>query len=291
MLRQKIFIYGVVSQGGGSFTMTPFFLSGSVAGYTNEGDVITDTANKRFQITAIQSKPLVDGGQITVLSLDNSAPIEDSDYNSNIETPGQIDMGPAVTTTGQILTSAVQSAPLYKHRITATWTTSAEAAKGTIGDSLIDATGKEYVISDMPSGNLSGQFYVVEKEKTGKSPAQGICGLYRATPNLKAYQGPAVSDQANEAIRNRDFKWLDLLQENAAGAIVSNVAPVEVPDGVLMTFTLPNSHIFKAGTLVVELNGLSETAFTEGAGRTTFTLTTDWVPDALDNIRLTYQRA
>ena len=54
--------------------------------------------------------------------------------------------------------------------------------------------------------------------------------------------------------------------------------PVETPDGVIDTFTLPNTEAYEAGTLVVRLDGLALDAdgdVTEsGPENTTFTLAT-----------------
>jgi len=55
-------------------------------------------------------------------------------------------------------------------------------------------------------------------------------------------------------------------------------APVETPDGVIDTFTLPNTEAHEAGTLAVRLDGLALDAdgdVTEnGPDNTTFTLAT-----------------
>jgi len=61
-------------------------------------------------------------------------------------------------------------------------------------------------------------------------------------------------------------------------------APVEVPDGVIVTFTLPNSEAYEAGTLAVRIDGVALDAdgdVTEnGPGNTTFTLATPPVTGA-----------
>ena len=55
-------------------------------------------------------------------------------------------------------------------------------------------------------------------------------------------------------------------------------APVEAPDGVIVTFTLPNSDAYEAGTLAVRIDGVALDAdgdVTEnGPDNVTFTLAT-----------------
>jgi len=55
-------------------------------------------------------------------------------------------------------------------------------------------------------------------------------------------------------------------------------APVEAPDGVIVTFTLPDGEAYESGTLVARLDGVALDAdgdVTEnGPGNTTFTLAT-----------------
>jgi len=55
-------------------------------------------------------------------------------------------------------------------------------------------------------------------------------------------------------------------------------APVEAPDGLIDTFTLPNTEAYEAGTLAVRLDGLALEAADEvtenGPDNTTFTLAT-----------------
>ena len=83
---------------------------------------------------------------------------------------------------------------------------------------------------------------------------------------------------------------LDLLQQ-----IADNTAnyhchkyrrtPLEAPDGVIATFTLPNSEAYESGTLVVRIDGVvldADGDVTEnGPDNTTFTLATPPAAGAL----------
>ena len=74
---------------------------------------------------------------------------------------------------------------------------------------------------------------------------------------------------------------LELLQEIADNTANYHChryrkAPVEAPDGSLVTFTLPDSDAYEAGTLVVRVDGVAKDGDAEvtenGPENTTFTL-------------------
>ena len=76
--------------------------------------------------------------------------------------------------------------------------------------------------------------------------------------------------------------------------LYSNVEPSGTKDGVNPTFTLPNSHKYVVGTLMVFLNGqmyqpisIDQTDVT----RTTFTIVSDNLPTSLDVLHITYLRS
>jgi len=77
-----------------------------------------------------------------------------------------------------------------------------------------------------------------------------------------------------------ELELLQQIADNTANYHCHNYrqTPVETPDGVIDTFTLPNTEAYEAGTLAVRLDGLALDAdgdVTEnGPDNTTFTLAT-----------------
>ena len=74
------------------------------------------------------------------------------------------------------------------------------------------------------------------------------------------------------------------------GVFRGNVVPVETPDGVIVTFTLPSGERYQTGSLQVFLNGVmyNPSSIHENGGRRTFTIVGDTIPDADDRLSLSY---
>lgn len=81
------------------------------------------------------------------------------------------------------------------------------------------------------------------------------------------------------------------LAQIGAQGVELNVIPVEAPNGVLKTFTLPGGQKYVDGKIIFLLNGqsLPECDVIQNAGRTTLTLNGNWdAPLAADQVRFIY---
>jgi hypothetical protein len=70
----------------------------------------------------------------------------------------------------------------------------------------------------------------------------------------------------------------------------ADLAPVETPNGILTTFTLPGGDQYVSGSLQVHLNGVmyAPGSIVEVVGRTQFTISGDHVPTASDSLAVSY---
>jgi hypothetical protein len=83
---------------------------------------------------------------------------------------------------------------------------------------------------------------------------------------------------------------IDEVAGSAAKPFKADLAPVEAPNGILTTFTLPSSDQYVSGSLQVHLNGVMYRpgSIVEVVGRTQFTIMADHVPTAADSLAVSY---
>jgi len=206
MLETKVFIDSASSIGGGEYSFDLYFQALNQAKYLNIGDYVRDTADNEYEIISLASTPHVDGSSVTVYYItEDVIPVNDSDYNSEAYTPGQVDVRPPMRTEGVLNSATVYDSQNYEYSISASWGSFAEEEKAIVGDSVVDFSGKEYEITFIDATDrFTVPFRAKEVHKEGISPALGDCSLYRATPNLGAFQGTPISDPSRTIVRNRD---------------------------------------------------------------------------------------
>ena len=208
MLRTSVFIFQPASIGGGQYTMELFFTPSPAGQFLNLLDVVEDTAGNQYRIDSA-TLPFMDGGTITTTQLTNDVlPVEDSDFDSEAFTPGQIDKTPEVRTSGSLGNSTLFSGPDYEYTLIAGWNDPVQADRAQVGDSIVDISGKELSITFLGANRFNEPIRISEVERVGISPAVGEATLYRST-SLGYFQGTALSDPARTTIFNRDQVDMD----------------------------------------------------------------------------------
>lgn len=211
MLATPVFAFNPQSLGGGQYTVELFWQSALAAQFLNLGDHITDTALNTYEVIAPTTIPNSDGATITLQFITtDTAPIEDTDFDSTAFTPGQADLRPVFRTAGSIGTQSLFSAPDYEYTVTASWVSSVEANKAQVGDSIVDSLGKEFEITFLDTGRFADPFRVTEKERVGIAPALGTATLFRATNSQGFFQGTPLTDPARTTIFLRDEAATDV---------------------------------------------------------------------------------
>jgi hypothetical protein len=89
-----------------------------------------------------------------------------------------------------------------------------------------------------------------------------------------------------------DINWVEQVFGGGTGSSTfrGHAVPVEAPNGITVTFTLPSGERFQTGSLQVFLNGnkYNPESIVENVGRTTFTITGDIVPEATNRLSISY---
>lgn len=212
MLSQNVFIFNPSSSGGGIYILELYFQNISIGQYLRLGDYIEDTANNKYEVIAPTSLPHSDGAVVTVQFVDSDVlPVADVDYNSSVYTPNQVNFRPDVRTSGSISNPSLYSGPDYEYSITAGWDLPAESDKAQVGDSIVDLSGKEFIISFLdPVNKFNVPIRVVEVLKEAVAPIPGDASLYRKTANYGFFQGTPITDPSRTVVRNRDDFQVDL---------------------------------------------------------------------------------
>jgi len=211
MLSTPTAIDGPSSLGGGFYSLNLFLSDGNQAKFLNIGDYILDTNSNEFSITALSNSPFNSGQSLTVQFITNDVlPQQDTGFNSEAFTPGQVDTRPFIVTPVFVTGAAIFNAPNYEHTVQASISDILEGNKMIVGDSFVDLTGKEYNISFIdPSSRFAVPFRVIETANEGVTPSTGDGAFYRSTTNIKLYQGTEIIDPARTVVRNRDNFLVD----------------------------------------------------------------------------------
>jgi hypothetical protein len=235
MLQQPITITAVVAVNSPAtqWDITVFFQSPTLSNYLRVGDLITDKNGAQFNVDtwdgllASPDSDFVSGGDIRVSSLDSPISAPDTDtfsFLATVETPGQIDVRPAVRTNGSINTSNLLAGRDFQYSVTCTWAIPTAAQASVPGDRLTDLSGKTYtIISKDDAFFASGVIEEVEKE--GNSPNVGNATLYRSTANFDLYQGTELDDPGRTFAFNRDAFVIDNNLGSGGGAVDDGVYP------------------------------------------------------------------
>lgn len=110
------------------------------------------------------------------------------------------------------------------------------------------------------------------------------CGLLEVVEYNFSHVGEEVTHAELE---------IRLAEIGVQGSVELNVIPVEAPDGLVKTFTLPGGHKYVSGQVILILNGQSLPGcdVIESADRTQVTLNASWpAPMSDDRVRLIYVR-
>lgn len=212
MLATSCYIFNPASIGGDQYTIELYLNPATSAKFVRIGDVITDTNTNTYAVINPTALPLSDGDTVTVQATGaNVLPQLDSDYDSIIETPGQVDSRAPVATPGTIDSASLAVSHEFTYLISASWDITADANSSEIGDRMIDSTGKEYEIVSFTSPGLKwgDTVTVAEVEKVGNTPDIGKAALYRPTSNYALFQGSHITDAAMGVAKARDNFFLD----------------------------------------------------------------------------------
>lgn len=291
MLKTSVYIYQPKDTvENGVYSVNLYFKREGDAKYLNIGDYLEDTVSNKYEVTEV-SLPYTNGSTLKVKSVNNSSrPLEDLDYNSWFYTPDQLKYSPEVQTAGEITFAEVFSSSDYEYIVSASWEVSESSNKAEVSDSLVDANGKEYVISYIdPVDRFKSPVRVKERHKTGDLPIVGAATLYRSTSKKGLFQGTKLPDKPHNVIKNTDSAMIDIDGSGGSGpigdhnhderyftkdevnAIIDSIppsggidtrkywiSPAETPDGSRKVFTLPDGDRMVSNTLIIFINGLAE---------------------------------
>lgn len=231
MLSTPCFIFNPASSGGGVYTFELFWQSSFIAQFLNIGDTIRDSTGNEYEVVAPTTIPNSDGNTITTQYITADVlPVEDTGFDSEAFTPGQVDLRPVFRTEGSIGTQSLFSGPDYEYTVTASWVNSAEANKAVVGDSIVDSSGKEYAITFLDTNRFGDPFRIEEVEKVGVPPTIGSASLYRPTTNKGFYQGSPLSDPARTTIFHRDEALTDTILKDIEDSLNSGNSAAIVSD-------------------------------------------------------------
>jgi hypothetical protein len=203
--------------GGGNYTVDIFFQDGSKAKFLRVGDTVEDSIGNQYQVTTWSLFPsdFVPAGQVTVSFITtDTVPATSAGFDSSVFTPGQVDVRPAIKTSGTIFSAGVFSGQDFEYTVTASWADGFQAANAIVGDNITDFEGKEYEITFLDTGRFSDPFRCKEVVAEGQAPSVGTASLYRNTINFGFFQGSPISDPARTVIRNRDDFNIDAFLKN-----------------------------------------------------------------------------
>ena len=240
MIKNKIACYTPQSLGGGDYGITIYFSDSTKAPYLNLNDIITDSMLNRYVVILgsgdfTTTIPFSDGAALTVHYLTTDIlPQEDpANYDSVIDTPNAFDPDPALRTTGTLYDVQQYDPSKYEYalRMAPDYTPFSDNAQ--VGDSLVDGSGKEFIISFLPTPEkfteFGDPFRVTEAEPQGISPMQAPATLYRATLSHSFFQGSGnylgdgLTDIPRTNIQDRDFKKLDSLLGAGGGGGLTGI--------------------------------------------------------------------
>ena len=210
--------------GPGTYTATVLFSDASKAPFVQVGDTLEDRLGNQYQIDDWVGSPsdFASGGTMIVSFITtDTAPATFGGFgNALVFTPGQVDVRPLVQSAGIINTQTLNSGQNSLFDITASWFNSASASNVTVGDHIMDASGKVYEITVTNGGGTIVTAQEVVRE--GTSPTLGDATLYSPTSNLGLFQGTPVSDPARTQARNKDDFSIDArvteIESQLAGA-------------------------------------------------------------------------
>lgn len=229
MLTQKVFIYSPSSLGNTRYSFELYFVDTSVAKYVNIGDAVSDNAGNEYVIEDAGDLPVSDGRRVTCRAITHDVlPAEDSGYDSSIYTPGQIDYTPQVKTSGEITSVANYEPWNYQYTLEANWFEPLQSSNARIGDSIVDSSGKEFIITYLSTDKFSSAFRVQEREKTMVPPIAGAATLYRSTSTYKFFQGNNLSADANLRILQRDNAIVDQMSNGTWNDFFHSVTAEEI---------------------------------------------------------------
>jgi hypothetical protein len=224
MLPAAVGLLNGTSLGGGSYSVDVFFQDGAKAKFVRVGDTVQDNLSNQYQITTWSVFPsdFVSGGTMTVSFITtDTAPATSGGFDSSVFTPGQVDVRPAMKTSGTIGSSAIFSGQDFEYTVSAAWDDGVEAALAVVGDSIVDSEGKEFEITFIDPGGFSQPFRVKEVVAEGQGPFTGAASLYRATVNYEFFQGTPITDPARTVVRGRDDFIIDSILKSLQDQITA----------------------------------------------------------------------
>lgn len=211
MIKSKIWLYQIEDKSNGDYNVNMFFQNTSTAQYLRLNDEITDSAGNKYSIKEA-TLPFSDGATAKIHYISNNVqPIEDSDYNSVINSLDTFNPLPRLKTTGLLSDISIYDSINYEYIATFTPDDGATASEAIVGDRLVDYSGKEYEITYLSDNKFADQFRIKEVELQGISPSQDVITLYSQTKNFGFFQGHEFNPSARLSVQNRDFKKLDEL--------------------------------------------------------------------------------
>jgi len=239
MLSTSVAIINPASIGGGQYTFDLYFSDSARAKFLRAGDYVEDNVGNRYSIDTWSGSPsdFVSGSSVTTTYVDtDTLPAVSTGYDSTVVTPDQIDVRPQMRTQGIVGNISLYSGQDYEYQLQASWNDSVEENKAQVGDSILDASGKEFEISYLDGSKFATFFRMKEVEKEGIAPISGDASLYRPTVNNSFYQGNALSDPARTNIFNRDKFLIDVqlasdtalesTLDNTSGSSIAAEVPV-----------------------------------------------------------------
>jgi hypothetical protein len=265
MLNQAVFVFNPLSLGGGQYSFDLFFQNSSKAKYLAIGDRITDSASNAYDVVSA-TFPFVDGANLTASFVtSNVLPVEDTGFDSDASTPGQVNKRPIIQTPGALGTASIFNSTNYEYTVLASWTISAQANQSIVGDRIVDSVGREFEITFID--NISGfsvPIRVKEVEKTGDAPTAGDATLYRST--TKGYfQGSFINNTATNSIRNRDNVNVDV--DISAGGSALTVKD----EGSSLSASVTELNFVGSGVTATQpLSGKIQVSIPGGGGGTSF---------------------
>jgi hypothetical protein len=260
MLTQPTFLFNIAG-GPGSYTTDMFFSDASKAQFLAPGDTLTDRLGVPYSVVTWAGFPTdyANGSNLTVSPLAaDVAPASGLVLgDSDVATPGQVDLAPQVQTGGSISSSALIEGRTYKYQISAGFFIGSEANKAGIGDNLIDVNGKVFEITALSGqpGAFAFPFEAIEVDKIGDAPNIGSAYLYRGTPNFGFYQGETLNPLAEDEVRNRDEILTDLNLLNGAGAISASQISIVASGSGIVTEADSLVLVTESGAVTVTLQG------------------------------------
>ena len=258
MLAQNIFIYNPQSLGGGQYTAAIYFQDPTVPQYVILGDYIQDTASNEYEIIAPTTIPVTEGATITVQYITtDTAPIEDTDYNSSIYTSGQVNVRPEMKVEGSLSNPSIYDGNNYEYTVLVGWLDPVQSAKAIVGDSIVDFGGKEFEITYIdPVNRFNSPCRIKEVEKEAQEPIAGEATMYRATPNYSYFQGTELEDPSRTVVFNRDKFLIDSKIKELADSIGGAGSGIAIEDDFTNSTGSPISALIPVTSIGGNIDGI-----------------------------------